>query len=206
MAKPRSTNRYTELEMRMVFFFLTTLGLVASAQDRPEFSGVWVLDKEHSGPEKVSWASARSNRFTIKQAAQSISIDTGDGSLFGLSAPVTQEPLVWPLDGTSSTVIDRSLGDLPNFIRKIRTQAKWDGMKLVTLTTHLSETDGKETGGITRVLVFELLDDQRGMTVERAGYRNNAPSALIPLIMHHGHMEDDLEYAKDKATYLKAAR
>jgi hypothetical protein len=189
-----------------VLLFLVAIGQAASAQSRPDFSGVWVLDRPHSGPEKVSWASTRSNRFIIKQDAQSVSIDTGDGSIFGLDAAITRERLIWPLDGTSNTVIDHSLGDLPNFIRKIRTEAKWDGARLVTLTTHLSETDGKETGGITRVLVFELVDDGRGMTVGRTGYRNNAPSPRIPLIMHHGRMEEDLMYTKDEATYIKSAR
>jgi len=182
----------------------TVLSLAALAQNRPDFSGIWILDREHSGPETVSWASARPSRFTIRQAVRGISIDTGDGSLFGMVTAPTQEPLVWPLDGTSKTVIDHSLGDLLNFIRKIRTEAKWDGRKLVALTTHLSETDGKESGGITRVFVFELLGDQHRMIVERTGYRHNAPSKLIPLIMHHGRLEDDLMYATDKATYLKS--
>jgi len=157
-----------------IVFFLMAFGLAAAAQNKPDFSGIWVRDREHSGPERVSWASTRPTRFEITQEPETISIDTGDGSLFGLHAALAQEPLVWPLDGTSKTFIDHSLGDLPNFTRKIRTEGKWDGLKLITLTTHLSEADGKETGGITRVLAFELREDRRAMTVERTGYRKDA--------------------------------
>jgi hypothetical protein len=41
------------------------------------------------------------------------------------------------------------------------------------------------------------------MMVERTGYRDNTPSSIIPRILHHGRMEDDLIYAKDKAFYLR---
>jgi len=48
--------------------------------------------------------------------------------------------------------IDRSLGDLPGFARKIRTEAKWDDTRLVTLTAHFSETAEAVSGGVTGVL------------------------------------------------------
>jgi hypothetical protein len=32
------------------------------------------------------------------------------------------------------------------------------------------------------------------------------PSAIIPRILHHGRMEDDLIYAKDRAIYIKTSQ
>jgi hypothetical protein len=178
----------------------------ALAQGTPDFPGTWIIDQEHSGPAKEVWTQTRSDRFIMRQEAGSVSIDTADGSMFGMSASVTTEPLNYRLDGKPTVIIDHSLGDLPNFVRKIRTEARWEGSKLVTLTTQVSESDGVEHAAVTRVLTFELVDDGRRMIVERTGYRNDKPSTVIPRIMHHGGMEDDLVYARDRAIYIKSAK
>jgi hypothetical protein len=60
-----------------------------------------------------------------------------------------------------------------------------------------------QDGGITRVLIFALLDDNR-MVVERTGYRGNQTSEAIPRIYHHGGSEDDLMYAKDQTVYIRS--
>jgi hypothetical protein len=73
---------------------------------------------------KVVWNQNRAQRFTIAQSPLEVTIDTGDGSLFGVREPVTASPLVYKLDGKSVTVIDRGLGDLPGFARKIRTEGR----------------------------------------------------------------------------------
>jgi hypothetical protein len=125
------------------------------AQGKPDFSGVWILDKQRSGPEKVIWNQTRSGRFV--QSLLELTIDTGDGSIFGVPAPVTGSPLVYKLDGSPVIVIDQSLGDLADFVRKIRTEAKWDDTKLVTLTTHFSESAGSVGSSVTRVLTFSML-------------------------------------------------
>jgi len=179
--------------------------LATSAQSNPDFSGTWILQAEKSGPSKVVWNQTRAQRFTIAHGSLEVTIDTGDGSLFGVREPVTSVPLIYKLGGSSVTVVDRSLGDLPGFSRKIRTEAKWDNAKLVTLTTHFSETAEDVGAAVTRALIFSLLAGGREMVVERTGYRDNTPSTIIPRIMHHGRMEDDLIYAKDIAFYIKSA-
>ena len=94
-------------------FAICAIPPAMQAQDRPNFSDTWILDKQHSGPEKVVWNQTRSGRFTIEHSPLEVTIDTGDGSLFGVREPVTEGPLVYKLDGSAVIVIDRSLGDLP---------------------------------------------------------------------------------------------
>ena len=48
-----------------------------------------------------------------------------------------------------------------------------------------------------RMPTFTLLQGGRETIVERTGYRDNTPSAIIPRIPHYGRMEEDLIYAKD---------
>lgn len=107
-------------------------------------------------------------------------------------------------------VVDRSLGDLPGFERKIRTTASWDGRRLITRATQFSKTAQGTSSGVTRVLVFSLVPDGRSLMVERTGYRGEASPVLfvttLPKIPHHGRIEDNLVYAKDSAFYAKSIR
>src|SRR5262245_40654403 len=85
-------------------------------------------------------ATAPPRQFTIRQTNDDVTIDTGDGSLFGVPEPASETPLHYRLDGSVVTVVDRSLGDIPSFTRKINTEALWDSnWRLLTFTTHFSE-------------------------------------------------------------------
>ena len=116
------------------------------AQSKSDFSGTWILDAVRSGPQPEMWNQRRARRFMIAQTVQEVTIDTGDGSLFGVSDPAIDSPLVYKLDGSTLVVVDRSLGDLPGFSRKIKTEAAWDNSRLVTRTTHFSETANGPAG------------------------------------------------------------
>jgi hypothetical protein len=197
--------------MRVCFLLLAAMlvgGICISAQARPDFSGTWLLDRVLSGSEQIVWTQKRPGRFVLTQTPKELTIDTGDGSLFGVSQLLIDGPLRYKFDG-SVVVVDHTLGDLPDFERKIRTQAAWDGARLITRATHFSETPAGVSGGVTRVVVFSMTS--RGqLMVERTGYRDN-PSpelfvATLPKYLHRGRLEDDLVYAKDTAFYTKASR
>ena len=53
------------------------------------------------------------------------------------------------LDGAEHVYVDASLGDLPNFVRKIRTKAFWEGPILHTELTSFAEQRSPETGEIS---------------------------------------------------------
>src|SRR5262245_6285396 len=77
----------------MVGFLIVILGLLATAQQqKPDFSGTWSLNAARSGPEPEVWLQRRPVRFIIQQTDEEVTIDTGDGSLFAVPAPVTETP------------------------------------------------------------------------------------------------------------------
>ena len=176
-------------------------GLIATAQGRPDFSGNWVLDVARSGREPVIWLQRRPVKLIIRQTDDDVTIDTGDGSLFGVPEPVSETPLHYRLHGSVVTIEDRSLGDIPNFKRKISTEALWDSdWRLLTFTTHFSETPKGIKAGNTRVLIFSMTAGDQEMKVERTGYRgtrvdNGTFSGDVPKYMHNGRLEDDLTSA-----------
>jgi len=185
--------------------------LIASAQkSKPDFSGIWILDAARSGPEPAIWLQRRPVRFDIHQTNDEITIDTNDGSLFGVTDPVTESPLRYRLDGSVVTILDMSLGDLPNFERRIRTEASWkNDSRLVTYTTHFAETSKGANDGNTRVLILSVDSAEQVLQVDRTGYRGSRPdlSTLfgpLPKYLHNGRLEDDRAYAKDTAYYKKA--
>jgi hypothetical protein len=197
----------------LVVAFFVLLALIASAQQRkPDFSGTWLLNVARSSPEPDIWLQRRPVRFSIYQTDEEVTIDTGDGSLFGVTGPVTETPLRYRLDGLVVTVLDTSLGDLPNFKRKISTEAFWEDVsRLVTFTTHFSETPNGLNAGNTRIVIFSMAATDQEMKVERTGYRGPRPdpSTLfgpLPKYLHNGRMEDGRVYAKDTAYYTKMAR
>jgi hypothetical protein len=190
---------------------LCALVVVAAPQRKPDFSGTWVLNVARSGAEPEIWLQRRAVRFNIKQTDEELTLDTGDGSLFGVADPVTQTPLRYRLGGSTVTVLDTSLGDLPNFKRQIRTEASWEkDSRLVTYTTHFAETPRGANDGNTRVLIFSIVANNE-MKVERTGYRGPRPDPSrlfgpLPTYLHNGRLEDDRVYAQDTAYYTRAAR
>src|SRR5262249_34957447 len=132
-------------------FFLLVAFIVSAQQSKPDFSGTWILNVSRSGPEPEIWLQRRPVRFNIHQTDIAVDIDTGDGSLFGVTDRVTETPLSYSLDGLIVTVSDTSLGDLPDFKRKISTEASWENnSRLVSYTTHFSETPNGVNAGNTR--------------------------------------------------------
>ena len=111
------------------------------------------------------------------------------------------------LDGDELFVRDDSLGELVNFVRKVRTVAHWDGHALKTETETVSESIDARTGavkmgrGITSILTFRLGADDHELLVERTGFRAQPPSLL------YGQPYDratDLAYNVDRVRYVKA--
>lgn len=93
---------------------------LAFAQVTPDFSGAWRRDAAQSpggtfGP--AVWA--------IEQTDHELILEAG-GQTFTFS-----------LDGTERVYVDESLGELPNFVRKIRTKAFWRGPHSLRRGRHL---------------------------------------------------------------------
>jgi|SRR5215831_1500124 len=88
----------TATKLTTCAIFVVLSGLIAAAQQgKPDFSGKWVLDVARSGPEPVIWLQRRPVKFTIRQTDDDVTIDTGDGSLFGVPEPVSETPLHYRL-------------------------------------------------------------------------------------------------------------
>ena len=179
-----------------------SMAAVLSAQPAlPDFSGVWRIDDAQSGRGVDVWGQTRARLLVITQTPSEIVVATDGG---GPSAP---GDLRFRLDGGELLVRDDSLGELPNFVRKIRTLAQWNGDALKTETETIAERIDERTGspnvgrGITSVLTFSLSADGATMIVERTGFRA-APPALL-----HGLPYDrrnDLAYNIDRVRYIRA--
>jgi len=78
----------------------------ARAQQRPSFSGTWRRDSSQSPPRAFGPPD-----WTIQQTDHELILETG-GQVFAFTP-----------DGAEHVYVDTSLGDLPNFVRKIRTKA-----------------------------------------------------------------------------------
>lgn len=168
----------------------------------PDFSGTWQIDDARSGRGVDVWGQTRARLLVISQNASELKLATDGG---GPSVP--GELQRYPLDGHELIVRDDSLGELPNFVRKVRTLALWDGAALKTETETISESIDKQTGapktgrGITSVLTFRLGDNGNELIVERTGFRAVAPAML------HGRPYDratDLAYNIDRVRYVRA--
>jgi hypothetical protein len=166
----------------------------------PDFSGTWRIDDAQSGRGVDVWGQTRARLLLITQTPSELVVVTDGG---GPSAP---GDLRFRLDGGELLVHDDSLGELPNFVRKVRTLALWDHGALKTETETISESIDERTGaarvgrGITSVLTFHLSADGTTLTLERTGFRAVAPAML------HGRpydRKDDLAYNTDRVSYIR---
>jgi hypothetical protein len=183
---------------------LATACATLSAQPSlPDFSGIWRIDDMQSGRGVDVWGQTRARELVIAQTPSEFMLATDGG---GPSVP--GELQRYRLDGDELLVRDDSLGELPNFVRKVRTLALWDGQSLKTETETISESVDKRTGapktgrGITSVLTFRLTPDGNELIVERTGFRAQPPAVL------HGQPYDrstDLAYNVDRVRYVKVA-
>ena len=169
----------------------------------PDFSGTWQIDDARSGRGVDVWGQTRARLLVITQHENELRLATDGG---GPSVPGELQRYL--LDGHELIVRDDSLGELPNFVRKVRTLALWNGTVLKTETETISESIDKRSGaprtgrGITSVLTFRLGDNPDELIVERTGFRAVAPSML------HGRPYDrstDLAYNIDRVRYVRAA-
>src|SRR5689334_4433037 len=142
------------------------------AQGIPDFSGTWVLDEARSGQAREIWFVGRAQKFVIGRTASGLSIDA-DRSIDDVSGP-----LVYNTDGSETTTINHSAGEIPEWIRKLRTKLIVDNASLVTHTSHVSGTASHERVSVTVVLTFTLLADGRELKVERTGFRPAPPPTL----------------------------
>lgn len=179
-----------------------SLGAAPSARPAlPDFSGTWRIDDAHSGRGVDVWGQTRARLLVITQTLSEILVATDGG---GPSAP---GDLRFRLDGGEMIVRDDSLAELPNFVRKVRTLALWDGDALKTEIETISESIDKQTGapkmgrGITSVLTFHLSADGTTLTVERTGFRAWPPAMLLGRPYDR---KDDLAYNTDRVLYVRS--
>jgi hypothetical protein len=177
----------------------TAVGLSAQLS-LPDFSGTWRIDDAQSGRGVDVWGQTRARLLVITQTPSEIVVETDGG---GPSAP---GDLRFRIDG-ELLLRDDSLGELPNFVRTVRTFAEWTGDALKTETETISESIDKQTGapkvgrGITSVLTFHLSADGSELIVERTGFRAQPPAML------HGRpydRKDDLAYNIDRVRYVRS--
>lgn len=168
----------------------------------PDFSGTWRIDDARSGLPVDVWGQTRARLIVITQTSNDLSFVTDGG---GPSVPT--ECQTYRLDGQETLVRDDSLGELPNFVRKVRTLARWEGPALTTETETVSESVDARTGsarvgrGITSVLTFRLEAGGTELVIERTGFRAQPPSLL------HGRpysRQDDLAYNVDRVRYVRS--
>jgi hypothetical protein len=168
----------------------------------PDFSGTWRIDDAQSGRGVEVWGQTRARVLVITQTPSELMLTTDGG---GPNVPVDLQR--YRLDGDELFVRDDSLGELANFVRKVRTVAHWNGHALKTETETVSESIDARTGavkmarGITSVVTFRLGADDHDLLVERTGFRAQPPLLL------HGQPYDrttDLAYNVDHVRYVKA--
>ena len=179
-----------------------SMGAALSAQPAlPDFSGIWRIDDAHSGRGVDVCGQTGARLLVITQTPSEIVVETDGG---GPSAP---GDLRFQLGG-ELLMRDDSLGELPNFVRTVRTFAEWTGDALKTETETIRESIDKQTGtpkvgrGITSVLTFHLSADGSDLIVERTGFRAQPPATL------HGRpydRRDDLAYNIDRVRYVRSA-
>jgi hypothetical protein len=181
-----------------------SLAATLSAQaPLPDFSGTWRIDDAGSGRGVDVWGQTRARVMQISQSASELTLVTEGG---GLTVP--GDRYRYRLDGVELIVRDDSLADeLPNFIRKVRTLAQWDGVELKTEVETVSESVDPDTSaprvgrGITSVLTFRLGPGGNELIVERTGFR------AWPPVLLHGQPYDrraDLAYNLDRVRYVRA--
>lgn len=166
----------------------------------PDFSGTWRIDDVHSGRGVEVWGQTRARLLVITQTPSEIIVETDGGG------PIAPGDLRFRIDGELLRR-DDTLGELPNFVRRVRTMAEWTGDALKTETETISESVDKQTGapkvgrGITSVLTFQLSADGSELIVERTGFRAQPP------VMLHGRPYDrnaDLAYNVDRVRYVRS--
>src|SRR5262249_31391038 len=155
--------------LRLLFSAAVLLVLIDVAHSQSpsaaRFRGTWILDESRNGRAREIWFVNRAHKFVINEAGSSVTIDA-DGNIADAPGPLT-----YNLDGSEITTITHSAGDIPGWVRKLRTNVITRGASLIAHPSHVSETGGHENVSMTIVLTFQLLSNDREMRVERTGFR-----------------------------------
>lgn len=171
----------------------------ARAQERPDLSGSWFLRAELSGPPMPVWGQTRARGLWISQSASELRLDADGG---GLSVPTGLQR--FRLDGSTLEFTDDSLGDLGPWVRKVRTEARWEGARLRFLVEILTEMlDGgvpqRPAGGITSIWTLSLTGDE--LRIERRGFPAEPPRPLHDRLYS---LANEPFYNRDIAVYARA--
>ena len=173
-----------------------SLCAAALGQPYPDFSGKWILDKTRTAGE-APWGQTHAESMEIAQNGNELTMTIKTGSFRFI------------LDGAAHAVLDRSMGDLPDFVRKTETVAVRDGNTLTLRVTELAEQTDRQTGivsvhpGITDVHTLRLSDNGNQLIDERTGYRAKPPGAL------HGRpykQSEDYAYRRQTAVFVRRQR
>lgn len=144
--------------MRAVLLILVLLNTVGSAQQRPDFSGAWQFDREKtmkqppSADGRLVIASMLGDEFVASQDAKALHLT--------IKAPGQTVNVTYNLDGTESRNI--SPGDIV-----VTSRAKWEGDRLVILSTSTSNERGKPVTIETRRVMW--IDKEGTLIIERTG-------------------------------------
>src|SRR5688500_17581163 len=121
---------------------LCTAATLSAQAPLPDFSGTWRIDDAGSGRGVDVWGQTRARVMLISQSASELTLVTEGG---GLTVPGDMHR--YRLDGVELLVRDDSLAnELPNFVRRVRTLAEWDGAALKTEAETVSESVDRDTG------------------------------------------------------------
>lgn len=163
-------NQASRRSLTGAFLFLPFfLPLTVLSADIPNFSGVWKLDALNSRQSGSGY-----HEFVITQTPDVVRIESNG------------QRLTYKLNGEETIYDDESLGRIPGFVRKLTTQANWEGSRLVIRTGYFNETTDPKTGKaqvnkkgmFTRQVTFSLAAGGHAMTAETTGYRVTPPEML----------------------------
>ena len=147
--------------MMRVCAAVLSLGVVAGPQQKPDFSGQWVLAKERSsqttsGSMSVSVSGLLGDRFNAVQDAKTLTLTI---TVVALGRDIKA---VYNLDGSESRNLNPAGAGQPD--EPIFSRASWDGNKLVIHTRGTTLVNGKPLE--TRRVIW--LDTDGLLTIERS--------------------------------------
>ena len=134
-----------------LFAMMLVLRVAATAQNRPDFSGVWKMDPSRS--ESAHQAEPiGSVTLVIKQTVDELSVETRRGT--NNNQPTSSETLIYRLDGSESSAGPESAS--------IKVKARWDGVKLITETAR-----SVRGSAVNMVHVFSVDPSGRDLTIDK---------------------------------------
>ena len=150
--------------LRIISWPVVALLLAQSAGQapRPDFSGRWVLDQQHStsiqdGKMVIRVVGMLGERFTAEQTSKTLTLKI---TAFG-----REFTAVYNLDGSPSRLTSPTAPGQPD--EEIVSYATWEGETLVVRTTTAEELNGKPVQMTTRRKMW--IDPEGFLVLERTG-------------------------------------